>query len=261
MKAIRYMSLGALLLWVTGTVMAQYPPVAMPYPPAAAPYRPGRVARLEYISGSVSVQPRGTQNWVAGGVNRPLATSDNVWTDKNSRAEINIGMGGVLRMNDETSLTLTNISNRTAQVTLHQGTLNLRVFHLFPGEIYEVDTPNLAFIVQKSGEYRFNVDSQDDATVITVWKGEGDVTGDGPRVRMHGQDRLRFTGTSLARQVESSPKRDGFDSWCEVRDKRQEHALYGPYVGSGVIAYPAPPPVVAYPGPYRYGPWFWVGVR
>ena len=54
------------------------------------------MARLQYMTGSVSIQPRGTEDWVAGSVNRPLTTSDNVWTDKSSRAELNIG-GGVLR--------------------------------------------------------------------------------------------------------------------------------------------------------------------
>src|SRR5512132_4202806 len=75
---------------------------------------PGRVARLQYMTGSVSIQPRGTEDWVAGSVNRPLTTSDNVWTDKSSRAELNIG-GGILRMNDETSVTLSNVSDNIIQ--------------------------------------------------------------------------------------------------------------------------------------------------
>ena len=43
-------------------------------------------------------------------------------------------------MNGETSLSLTNISDNTIQVQLHQGTLNLRVRKLYRGEIFEVDT-------------------------------------------------------------------------------------------------------------------------
>ena len=30
------------------------------------PDPPGRAARLQYMSGSVSIQPRGTEDWVAG---------------------------------------------------------------------------------------------------------------------------------------------------------------------------------------------------
>jgi hypothetical protein len=268
MTAIGRATLGAFLLFVSATMVmaAQYPPMATPFPPMAPPYRPGRVARLQYVSGSVSIQPHGTGNWVIGVLNRPLATSDNVWTDKNSRAELSVG-AGVLRMNGETSLTLSNISRGTVQVTLHQGTLNLRVFHLFAGEIYEVDTPSMAFTLKKSGEYRFEVNPAGDATVVTVWKGQGTATGDGPAVRVRAQEQARFTGTSLAHEIHRIPRRDGFDGWCEVRDQREEHSLFGSYVAPGMIGYPAPPGVIAYPppgaigypAPYRYGPWVWVG--
>src|SRR5262249_55297221 len=43
---------------------------------------PSRVARLQYMSGSVSIQPHGTEDWVAGSINRPLTSTDNIWTDK-----------------------------------------------------------------------------------------------------------------------------------------------------------------------------------
>src|SRR5947207_7642194 len=53
----------------------------------AQPDPPARAARLQYMNGSVSVQPHGADEWVAGGLNRPLTNSDNIWADKNSRAE------------------------------------------------------------------------------------------------------------------------------------------------------------------------------
>ena len=131
------------------------------------PDPPDRAARLQYIQGSVSIQPQGTGDWVEGALNRPLTNNDNIWTDKNSRAELNVG-SGILRLNSESSLTLTTVGDNAVQVELHQGTLTLRVRHLFDGEIYEVDTPNLAFTVQKNGEYRFDVDPNGDASVVTV---------------------------------------------------------------------------------------------
>jgi hypothetical protein len=236
---------------------------------------PGRAARLQYLSGSVSIQPRGTEDWVAGSLNRPLTISDNVWTDKESRAELNVGTG-TLRMGDETSLTLTNVSNSTVQVELHQGTLNVHVRHLFGGEIYEIDTPNLAFTIQKSGEYRLDVDPNGDTTVVTVRKGEGDATGQGPAFRVRSNEQVKFTdGTSLTHEVAEAPPYDGFDGWCAVRDKREDSSLSARYVSPGVVGYEdlddygtwreVPTyghvwvPVVA-PGwaPYQYGHWIWV---
>ena len=70
---------------------------------------PGRVARVQYMSGEVSMQPGGVNDWVAASMNRPLTTADRVWTDKNSRAELNVG-DGFIRMNSETSVTLTNVA-------------------------------------------------------------------------------------------------------------------------------------------------------
>ena len=236
---------------------------------------PGRAARLQYMSGSVSIQPRGTEDWVAGSLNRPLTIADNVWSDKESRAELNVGTG-VLRMGDETSLTLTNVSDNTVQVELHQGTLDLHVRHLFGGEIYEVDTPNTAFTVQKSGVYRFDVDPNGDATVVTVRKGEGDATGQGPAVRVKSNEQVKFTdGTSMTHTVAEAPPYDGFDDWCAVRDKREDSSLSARYVARGTVGYEdldeygtwkeEPTyghvwvPVVA-PGwaPYQFGHWIWV---
>jgi len=259
------------------------PSNAAPPPPSTAQNNgvtrrdpPGRAVRLQYMSGSVSFQPQGTGDWVAGSLNRPLTNADNIWTDKEARAELNSGTG-ILRMGDETSLTLTNVGDNSVQVELHQGTLNLHVRHLFEGEMYEVDTPNMAFTVQKSGDYRFDVDPNGDATVVTVRKGEGDATGQGPAVRVKSDQQVRFTdGVSLTHNVAEAPPYDGFDGWCAVRDKREDTSISARYVAPGTPGYEdldengawreIPPygpvwvPTAVAPGwaPYQYGHWAWV---
>lgn len=213
---------------------------------AAAP--PGRVALLQYITGAVSVQPRGTGVWVAAIANRRLTTSDNVWTDKDSRAELNVGTG-MLRMNSETSLTIVNVDRRTVQVRINQGTLNLHVRHLFPGEIYEVDGSNGIFTLTKSGDYRFDVDPRADTTTITVWKGEGSVSGEHQAVRVRAHEQVRLPGVAAADKPHKAPAPDGFDEWCRVRDQRQDSAYPRVYP----YPYPYPPGVVIYGRP---GPWY-----
>src|ERR1700685_2505663 len=196
---------------------------------------PGRVARLGYMTGSVSLQPQGTGDWVQGELNRPLTIGDNVWADKDSRAELNLGTG-VMRISSETSLTLTNVTNDAVQVELHQGTLNVHVRKLYGGEVYEIDTPNQAFTVTKSGEYRFDVDPSGDTTLVTVWKGEGEATGQGPAVRVHKGQQARFSnGNSLTHQISDAPAPDGFDDWCKVRDKREDNSISARYVAPGVV--------------------------
>jgi len=282
----------AALLFVaisSGSVLAQQEDSGIPYPPnpqnAPAPAGsdsqnaqdpPGRVARLQYTSGEVSMQPGGVNDWVAASMNRPLTTADRVWTDKNSRAELNVG-DGFLRMNSETSLTLTNVSDSTMQAELDQGTLEITVRHLEKGEIYEVDTPSFAFTVMKPGVYRFDVYPNEDQSWVTVRSGYGEATGRGAAVRVNSGQQVRFSSSnSLQHTAENAPARDGFDDWVQVRDKRLDSSISARYVSPGVIGYQdldaygtwqsvptygsiwIPSSVPAGWAPYRFGRWVWI---
>ena len=237
---------------------------------------PSRAARLDYMSGEVSIQPGGVNDWVAATLNRPMTTADRIWTDKDSRAEVQVG-SGTFRMDSETSVTLSNVSDNTVQIELDQGTLYLHVRNLFPGEIYEIDTPNTAFTVTKGGDYRLNVNSNNDVSLVTVWHGEGMATGDGPAVKIKSGQQGSFSGgKSMAHTVYPAPGRTGFDDWCAVRDKREDSSLSARYVAPGVVGagdldsygswrtYPGYGPVwvpaVVAPGwaPYRFGHWVWI---
>src|SRR5580704_17458296 len=241
-----------------------------------APDPPGRVARLQYMTGQVSVQAEGTGDWVQGSANRPLTNADNVWADKDSRAELDAGTG-MVRIGPETSLTLTNVDNNAVQLTLHQGALNVHVRHLYNGEVWEVDTPNLAFTLTKPGDYRFDVEPDADSTTITVRRGEGEATGQGSPVTIHSGEQAQFTeGDSLAHQINSAPQPDSFDQWCSLRDGRSDQSVSARYVAPGVVGaddlddygtwknYPdygaVWTPTAVAPGwaPYSDGQWAWV---
>jgi len=240
------------------------------------PDPPGRVARLQYMSGSVSVQPQGTGDWVEGVVNRPLTDGDNIWADKDSRAELNVG-SGILRLNSESSLTLTNVNENTVQVQLHQGTLSLEVRRLYNGEVYEVDTQNLAFTVQKPGEYRFDVDPNADTTNVVVWKGAGEATGQGPAVELAEHQSAHFSnGTSLTNVIAQAPAYDGFDDWGHLRDEQEQGTVAARHVSQDMVGYEDldeygswrnepdygdvwyPSGVAAGWAPYRFGHWVWI---
>ncbi len=237
---------------------------------------PGRVARVQYMSGQVSTQPGGVNDWIAATQNRPLTTADRIWTDKNSQAELNVG-DGFLRMNSETSVTLTNVTDNSVQVELDQGTLEVTVKHLEKGEIYEIDTPNYAFTVMKNGVYRFDVYPNEDQSWVTVRSGYGEATGKGAAVRVNSGQQVRFNGgTSLVHTALNAPARDGFDDWVQVRDKRLDDSLSARYVSPGVIGYQdldtyghwvqapqygnvwIPNSVPTGWAPYRNGHWVWI---
>ena len=237
---------------------------------------PGRVARLSYSKGEVSFSPAGTDDWVSAVLNRPLTIGDKLWTDKDGRAELQVGTA-VLYLSGETGFSFLNLDDHMMQVRLTEGTLNLRVRRLGDDESIEVDTPNLAFSVLRPGSYRISVNEAGDTTVINVREGQGEVTGGGSAYSVHPDEQGYFTGTdSLNADIQPLPDEDDFDHWCTEREMRAEHAPARRYVSDDVIGYEdlddyggwRPEPeygTVWFPhttmvgwAPYRFGHWVWV---
>src|SRR6266404_2319213 len=239
---------------------------------------PGRVARLNYMQGSVSFQPGGESDWVQASPNRPLTTGDKLWTDRNSRGELHIG-STALRLSSETGISFLNLDDRTIQIQLAQGSLNVHLRRLDDGDAFEVDTPNLAFTVDRPGDYRFDVDPQGQNTYITVRQGEGEATGGGSNFHLDAGENARVSGTDTVwfpSRVSSdwAPYRNGHWAWIApwgwtwVEDEPWGFAPfhYGRWanVGGGWCWVPGPvverpvyaPALVAFVG----GPRFSVGV-
>jgi hypothetical protein len=199
---------------------------------------PGRVARLAYEEGSVSLQPGGVDDWVAAPVNRPLTTADKLWSDRDSRAELQLD-GSILRLSDQTAVSFLNLNDRTTQVQLTAGTLIVNVRRLDDDETYEIDTPNLAFSILRPGQYRFTVDESGAATTIGVRSGQGEVTGGGTAYPVRAGEQDVFTGTdNLAEQAGPYGQGAGaFDAWSASRDDRWAHSVSAQYVSPDVVGY------------------------
>lgn len=199
---------------------------------------PTRAARLSYIQGSVSFQPAGTQDWVAAPVNRPLTTGDQLWVDRDSRAELQLG-GSALRVGATTSLGFLNLSDHVTQVQLSAGTLIVHVRRLDDQDTYEVDTPNLAFTVLRPGTYRVAVDPNGGTTTINLRRGQGEVTGGGTAYSLYeGEDDV-FAGTDQLVETAQYASRapNEFDTWSDGRDDRWEHSVSARYVSPDVVGY------------------------
>jgi FecR protein len=239
---------------------------------------PSRVARLNYMEGSVSFQPGGENDWVTAELNRPLVTGDNLWADENSRAELHIG-STALRLGPKTGITLLEVSDQVAQIRLVQGSLIVNVRHVDDENAYEIDTPNVAFVVMQPGDYRMDVDPDGSQTDVTVWRGRAEVTGGGNTYSMGANQYARFTGDAND-QVDYSagdvPNQDGLDSWAQDRDQNEDRSDAANYVSRDMTGYEDLDqygdwsyvadygmvwrPTAEVPGwaPYRYGNWTWV---
>ena len=238
---------------------------------------PSRVARLSQIRGSVSFNPAGTDEWVDAVPNRPMTTGDKLWADNGARAELHIGSAS-LRLSSNTGFSFLNLTDDTTQLQLTEGTLRVRVKRLDENETFEVDTPNLAFSILRTGTYKITVNQSGDATIVQVRSGQGEVTGGGSAYTLHANETGTFEGTDQLRaDVEGGGyDDDDFDRWCSDRDHREDHSVSSRYVSDEVIGYddlddnggwrPVPEygnvwfPHVTIVGwaPYRYGHWAWI---
>ena len=226
------------LSWTTALLMAVLMTVAFPKRAAADDNDPpSRVARIRYLQGSVSFQPAGETDWAAAVTNRPMTTGDHLWADEGSRAEVQIG-SAIIRLDANTGFSFLNLDDRTVQIQLTEGTLNLRVRRLGRDEVFEVDTPNQAFSVTQAGQYRVQAGADGVSSMVTVRQGEGEVTGGGRTYSVYSGQSGTFTGTdSLDGQVAAAGNPDDFDNWGQTRDRQYDGSRSARYVSPDVVGY------------------------
>jgi hypothetical protein len=264
------MVLAATLLW--GVSHAQDSESYEPDPPE-------RAARLSYLSGDVSLQPVGEEDWAPAILNRPLTTGDKLWTDQGARAEIHVGPAAV-RLDGATGFSFLNVDDDTIQMRMTAGVINVSVRRLEGSEHIEIDTPNIALSLLRAGTYRVEVNDAGDATVVKVSEGAAQATGPSQDIVVHAQQAVTFTGTeNLVAQHGSIGAPDEFDSWSLERDRNDERASSSrtaEYVSPDVTGYQdledngtwssepeygyvwTPRYVAVDWAPYRYGRWVWV---
>jgi hypothetical protein len=198
---------------------------------------PSRVARLGYMQGSVSFQPAGESDWVGAVPNRPMSTGDQLWTDEDGRAEVQLG-SAVIRLAPLTTFSFLNLDDDTVQIQLTSGAINITIRRLWDQDDFEVDTPNQAFTAFQPGHYRVEASADGSYTVISVRAGEGESTGNGQSFSLHAGQRGTFSGTdSLYADVEPLSNPDEFDNWSDFRDHRYESSRSSAYLAPDVVGY------------------------
>ncbi|MFZ0502022.1 MAG: DUF6600 domain-containing protein [Steroidobacteraceae bacterium] len=238
---------------------------------------PSRAAQLSDAEGSVSLEPAGTSTWTAASLNRPLTLGDRLWTDRDSRAEIDLG-DAFVRLGSTTGFSFLNLDGQTAQMQVTAGTVIVQVSSLASGEQDEIDTPNVALTLQQAGTYRVEVNDSGDTTIVKVAEGAALATGGGQSYPVAAQQGVTFTGTTaLAAEYATLGAPDPFDEWSLQRDQQEQQQAavaqdyvppdtvgtddlgsYGDWEQTPDWGYAWFPTVAAGWAPYSLGYWAWV---
>ncbi len=207
---------------------------------------PSRVARLNHIEGSISMEPAGIDDWVPAVVNRPFTTGDYIYADRGSRAELHMDIA-VIRAAAQTSFGFLNLDDQGVQIKLAEGDMYLRLHDFSPNQAFEVDTPNAAVTLEENGIYRFHVAPDGAMTFVVIRQGRAQVTGGGQAMTLNAGNSVMLSGTDqLSYDVEVAPVPDDFDSWSAQRDAHEAHLASARYL---------PPTVIGYEDLDDYGSW------
>src|ERR1700716_3171857 len=96
---------------------------------------PGRVARLAYTQGPVSVYQDPDLGWDKAYVNSPITSENSLWTDPGARAEVRIG-GLALRLGEATQLDISPLDDDGIDAHVERGAIVARVRHFDRNEKY-----------------------------------------------------------------------------------------------------------------------------
>ncbi|HVF35231.1 MAG TPA: DUF6600 domain-containing protein [Candidatus Saccharimonadia bacterium] len=197
---------------------------------------PSRVARLAHAEGSVSFSPAGTSDWRRAHRNRPHTRGDRLWTDRRSRAELQLG-GAAIRLDERTGIEILELDDRNTQIELSEGTLNLSVRHIERGQVYEIATPMFALVVDRRANVRIDVEPRSGRTEVVVWDGTATAYAERGRFALHEGDAVRFFDETLRDYDFFDARPDGFDSYVDARDARLDRSGSLRYVPAGLIGY------------------------
>src|SRR5271170_737738 len=199
-----WLSSAALIAVATGCALAQDPP--------------SRVARLKYISGSVSFQPSTVDQWTGATLNYPMTTGDKLYTDQGARAEMRIA-GDSVRLNSGTNFQYLNLDDQHVQMSITSGSLNLNVRRLYQGETWEVDTPDGAVTITQTGDYRIDADANRNATIVTIrGGGAAAVYANQGSFNVYSQQTAYFDASGQP-SIQAASAPDQFDAFCDSRGR------------------------------------------
>ncbi len=265
------LSSGLLITGMLGFALPGYAASTLNSPPI-------RVARLNVLQGNVGLLVAQDKQWGQAVLNMPLTSGDKLWVPQDGRVSMQLG-GAEIRLAGDTGFGFLHLGNDTVQAQLTQGSLNLRIRKLFPGQSFEIDTPTLAFVTRNPGEYRLDISPDGRGTQVTIFRGQAQVYGEQQaKRRVYAGNSYRFNSPLLSQvEISSIPQPDRFDRWSFALDAREQRAYATrQYVSSTMIGYEDlddygnwvnkteygpvwfPNSVPAGWLPYRDGRWIWI---
>lgn len=236
---------------------------------------PGRVGRIGYLSGPVTLTDLQDGDDEPATLNWPLTSQHRMSTGHVGRAEVRIGSTAV-RLDGDTVVDFSRIDDEVIQFVVQRGSVALRIRNRDKLREIDVLTPRERINFEDTGRYRIDVDRPAGISAVTASVGYARIgTGSMSFVVQSGQ-RGEVTASPHASFQLINAAHDSFDDWVIARDRRDdtvrsaryvspettgiesldEHGYWRQVDSYGAIWYPTH--VASGWAPYRYGRWTYV---
>jgi hypothetical protein len=175
------------------------------------------VARVSLTNGDVTMRRGDSGDWVQATVNSPLVEGDTVATGPGSRTEVQLDYSNLIRLNENTEVTIAALGNKAYRVQLARGIVTYSELRGGEADV-DIETPHVAVRPQKNGRYRVEVLGAE--TVVTVRKGEAQIASpQGNETLKSGRAMIiRASGDDVEFRTVNADPQDEWDQWNERRD-------------------------------------------
>jgi len=240
----------------------------------AAAAAPVRVGRISLIIGKVQFRAADETGWSDAGVNYPIATGEALRTDPNGRAEIQIGPESIA-IAGGSELTIAELSDRTVEIALPQGRIELHVRLIDADQSVAVDIPHGGVWLLQPGRYDIAAGSAGEAARVAVLTGAARFAGSGADIAIAaGQRAVLDGGAAVTARFEAAAP-DAFANWAQTQDYDATSLAAPYYVSPQTTGYAAldghgdwqtatdygvawfPDDLPDGWAPYRFGHWRW----
>ncbi len=161
----------------------------------------------------------------------PVGPGDRIFTDKDGRAEIQVGQTYV-RLRPDSDVTLVDDTETAISFGIAQGSAHIHSAGLWQGQAFNISTPNGSASFNQGGELRVDVFPDDDSSVFTDLAYDVYVSGaDGYGQNLANGQALELSGSSpVYPQWLQASGPDDLDVWSRRRDQQLANANSYRYV-------------------------------
>lgn len=170
-------------------------------------------ARVSYLDGHATYEASGDVDWSKLTLNLPLVSGDRITARPDSRIEVELGDGNVVRISGETDVLFPELSKKKTVLKIHEGDLILRVKDA-RGVLVELEPASVK--IQKKGLYRIQVDP-DGSIRLVVHEGRAEVSSRHGKERVETGQELLLDGRRIGIQALVRDL-DEFEQWSGGRD-------------------------------------------